>query len=394
MMGRGLQQWIFRGLFFLVVTLWGCEKNIPEPGIVPELRPLTIAEKALIEHSNRTAFDVLAHLNKKDPNNNLFFSPLSIGMALGMINNGIRDNGSVPYNPIMAFMGSDIQVNKAFNELAGLLKNIDRNVQITVSNSFWYHRKYSMNDIFKDMIMAYYDADAEGINFESAHTPVYINRLISSRMNINIDKVNYQVPGHYESLQINAIGFSGKWTYNPEVIMSGKTFNGNGGAKYEFIRNAVVRHFQDDEKRIIDVPYGNGQYSMTIIVPEINMDWEIGFDEFNKDISRADTSRFDLYLPVMEAQYQFNLNDLLSIYNVAQPITTDDMFSGSGPQKIDAVIQGAYLDPPLVQNPVTPVRFDNSLVSERAVLIDRPFLYFITEKHTGIVLFAGKYLNP
>jgi serine protease inhibitor len=392
MIGRGLHRWIFSGLFLVVFVILGCEKNIPEPGNVPELRNLTFEESALIEQSNKTAFDLLSILNDKEPDKNVIFSPLSVGMAFGMINNGINSSGADPFNT--GFTGSNVQINKAFNELSGLLRKIDKKVDISLSNSFWYHRKYVMDDLFKDKIMAYFDADAEGVNFESAHTSAYINRVVSAKVNKDIEKVNYQVPNHYETLQINAISFSGKWAFDPEVIVNGKSFNGNGGAKYEFIRNAIIRLYQDENKQIIDVPYGNGHYSMTIIMPGETADWQFSFDDFQKDLAKADTARFNLYLPVMEAQYQFNLKDLVSFYETALPIKPDYIFLGNAPNKIDAIMQGAYLGPPLSQNLIPSVWEENSTVSERAIKVDKPFLYFVREKHTGIILFAGRFLYP
>jgi serine protease inhibitor len=397
MIGRGMCKQIIYYLFFIVLTLWGCEKNMLEPGNPAELRSLTFEEKALIEQSNHVAFEFLSHLNQKDPGNNLFFSPLSIGIALGMMNNGMDHQGNEHFNKLMGFSGSDVQVNKTFSELTSLLKKIDKDVSITLSNSFWHHRKYVMDNIFKDKIMAYYNADAEGVNFESAHTSNYINRVISIKMNKDIEKINYPILENYETLQINAVSFSGKWTYSPEVILNGKKFNGDDNANFEFVRNAIVCVYQDDNNKIIDVPYGNGQYSMTMVMSKqasTSGKGGISFDEFKHYLTNADTARYDLYLPVMGAQYQFNLNDLISKYDIDFPENYNYMFAGPGPKKIDAVMQGAYLDPPLFQKTLPLITGHDFTINDRSLIVDKPFLYFIREKHTGIILFAGKFLSP
>src|SRR5687768_17850666 len=51
-------------------------------------RPLTVAEQKLIGGSNAFAFDLLRQVNTAQRGSNVFISPLSASMALGMTANG------------------------------------------------------------------------------------------------------------------------------------------------------------------------------------------------------------------------------------------------------------------------------------------------------------------
>lgn len=69
----------------------GCTESPTSPSgganEITELpRALSAAEGRIIEASNRFAFGLLAQANR--PNENLFLSPLSASMALGMTMNG------------------------------------------------------------------------------------------------------------------------------------------------------------------------------------------------------------------------------------------------------------------------------------------------------------------
>src|SRR5690606_8985285 len=102
-------------LMALAALCWGCEKNIPEPS-AREPRALNAEERAFVDHSNRFAFSFLSKLLEDNPHHNLFFSPLGIGMSLGMVYNGIDNAVKKRIDSMMNFNGSAMQVNKTFNE--------------------------------------------------------------------------------------------------------------------------------------------------------------------------------------------------------------------------------------------------------------------------------------
>ena len=69
------------------VQLVGCGE--PGTGPIEELpRELTVAERLLVESSNEFALDLFGEVAGQDPGGNLFISPLSVSMALGMTYNG------------------------------------------------------------------------------------------------------------------------------------------------------------------------------------------------------------------------------------------------------------------------------------------------------------------
>ena len=77
------------GTVFLLLFPSGCGELFTGPGVdeIAQLpRALSAGEVEIIGASNRFAFDLLAQANR--PNDNLFLSPLSASMALGMTMNG------------------------------------------------------------------------------------------------------------------------------------------------------------------------------------------------------------------------------------------------------------------------------------------------------------------
>ena len=67
----------------------GCSDNPAAPsGITTLPRELSQAERAVIEANNHFAFDLLKEVNRDEGGANVFISPLSASMALGMTMNG------------------------------------------------------------------------------------------------------------------------------------------------------------------------------------------------------------------------------------------------------------------------------------------------------------------
>ncbi len=380
-------------LLFIVgsFVIMGCEKNIPEPGLATDIRNLTYEEKTLISQSNQLAFKMMENFHQSHPDKNIFFSPLTIGMAMGMMYNGVEDSHKLHFNTISGFDGSEMQVNKAFSELTQLLQKLDDNVQINLSNSFWHDRKLVMNDLYKDKIMAYYAAEAEGINFGSIHSSQYINRLVSSKIKKTIDRVNYPLNNDYQALMINAVSFSGMWSYPADALFKNMSFNGKT-ADYEFIPNATVGIYENMDFRLIDIPYGKGFFSMTLLIPEKNNILPtLNYQELDHYIKTSDSTRLDLYLPLITANQKF---DMLQFFNQNDlQHSFSSMFIGASP-KFDVIMHDSHLDPPTRQAPVPVVNNKISPENSHNLIVDQPFLYFIREKHTGMILFAGKFLYP
>ncbi|HYT71534.1 MAG TPA: serpin family protein, partial [Gemmatimonadales bacterium] len=81
-----------RPFMMLVVGAFAARCGPTEPGVRPITslpRPLTGAESQLVAADNRFAFRLFQEVARQaGPDSNLFISPLSVAMALGMAYNG------------------------------------------------------------------------------------------------------------------------------------------------------------------------------------------------------------------------------------------------------------------------------------------------------------------
>ncbi|PIP11886.1 MAG: proteinase inhibitor I4 serpin, partial [bacterium (Candidatus Stahlbacteria) CG23_combo_of_CG06-09_8_20_14_all_40_9] len=78
----------FSLVLLLCIGLTQCTEN----PVSPISRELTLAEKQLVKSDNKFGFKLFKEIIKEEKDKNVFISPLSVSMALGMTYNGA--NGS------------------------------------------------------------------------------------------------------------------------------------------------------------------------------------------------------------------------------------------------------------------------------------------------------------
>ena len=90
-------------------------------------RELTPAEQSLIEADNRFAFKLFREINAQEaPGTNIFVSPLSVAMALGLTYNDAAGATREAMGQTLEFGGMNVtEVNQAYRGLIDLLRELD-----------------------------------------------------------------------------------------------------------------------------------------------------------------------------------------------------------------------------------------------------------------------------
>jgi serpin B len=172
-----------------------------------------------------------------------------------------------------------------------------------------------------------------------------------------------------------------------------------------FADDAKVIFYQDVEKTMIDLPYGNQQYSMVILLPGegYSMDDLIdGLDaaSLNAYYTSTDTLLLDLRLPKFNIASKLELEPALAAMGMGvafgKEANFSNLFEEEGNIPIQQMIHHAYVE----------VNEDGTVAGASTVAgnisntplptisVDQPFVFFIREKHTQAILFAGKMINP
>ncbi len=391
------------------VILSSCQKEMADNS--PSVRPLTEQETKTVASSNEFAFRSFAQLSAEDNEKNIFISPLSISMALGMTYNGADGATKEAMRQTLGFvLTSDEDINHSFKNLDVLLKGIDKKVVFTSANSLWHSNRYKLQEPFVKTNQDYFNATVQGLDFSSPAAKDRMNDWVKSKTNGKIEKIVEDVTPRHVLFLINAIYFKGTWTYPfDKKLTKPEPFRLENGSTvtHDFmtLQNGKYLYYQDATKQIIDLPYGNQQYSMTIVVPKEQHTVRDVVEELNGAnlaswLSEADTSKLELHMPKFKLEYDKKLNDLLEQLGMGVAFSENAdlsrMVEGQANLAISEVKHKTFVE---VNEEGTEAAAATSVGIIRTSLpptirIDRPFIFLIREKSSNAILFIGQLMQP
>jgi len=401
----------------LCVSVLQCSDTVTDPADQPP-RALTPAEIETVSAFNDFGFELFGEINETDEGDtNVFVSPLSVSMALGMTMNGARGTTEQAMKSTLEFASMDMaDINEAYQGLMDLLPGLDPEVLFQVANSIWYRMGEDIREEFLGACRTYFDADVTEIDFGSPGAAPTINGWVDEKTHGKIKKiVPDPVPADIVMYLINAIYFKGTWTeeFDPSLTHD-DTFNLRKGgqvpcrmmARPEAGEMVEFEYFADSEAEVIDLPYAKGWYTMTLVLPREGVDFEnliagIDGERWKAWADSLSIHEGRLLMPKFETTYEIELKDALSALGMGPAFTPAADFSGmreSGGLWIDKVKHKTYVkvdEAGTEAAAVTSVGMVDSVDPDTFVMhINRPFLFAIRERHSGTILFIGKIVNP
>ena len=403
--------WII-GIFFIFL---GCTSGPNgDDDNEPNLRTLSQEEQSLAVSSNAFVINLFNQLEKQEGDKNLFFSPLSVQYALSMTLNGASEETFDSIKETLGFHDlNEMEINDAYQSLTEFLLNIDKKVLLSIANSIWYEQQLTAEESFRQAMQVYYDAEIEGLDFKSEQAVHTINNWVNTKTSGLIDKLIESIPDEAVMYLINAIYFKADWKYqfDKSDTKEGPFYQQDGSKLQAMLMHSddiTLNYYQNSTAHVIDIPYGNGQYSMTVLLPKEGkkiQDIQNVLDEnsFNEWNSLTVETKVDLTMPKFKIEYKALLNKALCNMGMEIAFTDQANFSRLFEEPyglfISRVIHKAVIEvneEGTEAAAVTGVEVSlTSLPPEKPVLVlNRPFLFFIKEKYSGTVLFAGKLVDP
>ena len=208
------------------------------------------------------------------------------------------------------------------------------------------------------------------------------------------------------SYLLNAIYFKGTWMdkFNKDQTKE-EPFNGKGKVMM-MQQSHKFRYADNDLYQSVRLPYGNGAYCMTVLLPHEDKSIEDVLNSLNSK-SWADNNYqmreyiVDLKLPRFETTTDMELNKIMKALGVARAFTREAEFDEfcKTPTQIGLMKQVAKikLDEEGTEAAAVTVieTMKTSAAPRRPERVefhaDRSFLYVITEQSTGAIFFIGAF---
>lgn len=381
----------------------------PNPKVSRELTP---AERTLVQSDNKFGLKLFKEIIKEEKDKNVFISPLSVSMALGMTYNGANGETQEAMQKTLELDGLTIQeVNESYKSLIDLLKGLDPKVRFQIANSIWYRQSISAKEEFINLCKKYFDALVSGLDFNDPAAVDIINAWVKENTNGKITEiVDAPIDPMTVMFLINAIYFKGTWTYQFDKDETKDDWfrlpDGTRKPCKMMEQRGFYKYFESEDFQAVDLPYGDGDFSMTIFLPYWNVNIDSLIAEFDQEnlnywLSCFSSDSGDIYIPKFTLEYELKLNDVLKALGMGIAFTSAADFSKMYENVtvwIDEVKHKTFVE----------VNEEGTEAAAATVVevtygpgppgfwmrVDRPFIFVIRENKSQTILFMGKIVEP
>jgi serine protease inhibitor len=409
-----------RSLLFLASTLLyaACAESPITGPIIHLPRDLTAGETQLVSADNRFAFTLFRTIAAQEPTDaNLFISPLSVGMALGMTVNGAA--GATRDSMLSALQLGGLpmdEVNRGYRGIIDLLRGLDPGVEFTLANSIWYRTGITVGQAFLNDVRTWFDADERSLDFGAPTAAQTINDWVNAQTNGKIPEiVDSPIPDSVIMYLINAVYFKGSWTqrFDPALTRDAPFALRAGGTVSASMMThkdpAPARLYVGDGVTVVDLPYGGRAYSMTIVLPQSaagidSLPASLTEDRWDAWMARLDTGGVIVTMPKFTLTFERQMQSYLAALGMGIAFCDGGAADFSrlypaGGACITRVKHKTYVDvyeEGTEAAAVTSVEIGVTSAPSGPlhIVVDRPFLVAIRERLTGTILFLGKVMNP
>jgi serpin B len=375
-------------------------------------RQFSVMEKQMAASADEFSFKLFNQVYKSEPDKNLFISPLSVSMALGMTMNGADGTtyeGMKSALSLNAFTRQ--QANETYQSLMGLLGTIDSKVTMNIANSIWYSKDYSFQTDFIETNKKYFNAVVNAMTFSDPSTVTTINNWVKAATKDKIEKIVEQISPQTIMYLINAIYFKGSWKYQFDKSKTHDDYF----TTHEGTRVAVKMMQQENDFSTysnnlftaVQLPYSSGAYSMMLFLPNSDKKLKdvaefLTKENFDSVVGNFSVSKKNLFLPRFKLEYKIKLNDALIALGMNEAFDPAEanfkkLYNGLGNAYINEVLHKTYVDvneEGTEAAAVTSVEIALTSILNNDIKFNRPFLFLIREKNSGSILFIGTVNNP
>lgn len=350
-------------------------------------------------------------LGSLDEDDNILMSPVSASLALAMLNNGAEGETKEAIRQALKFDGfSDEEINTYYQKIIDVLPHLDPNTTLDIANSIWYRQEFNAKPSFLDINRSFYHAELSALDFKSPKAPDQINDWVSDNTNGKIPSIVDDIPADMVMYLINAIYFKGAWQekFDPERTRQMPFHRPNGSdlptdfmniqEKFNIVQNKGVQG--------VELPYGDGQFSMYVFMPTDNTPLKTFIKKFDDSNFLAEVyggfskRETNLSLPKFKFAYENTLNDELKRMGMDIAFTDRADFSGIADESLmlSEVKQKAFIEvneEGTEAAAVTGVGVSvTSMPMVQTLTFDKPFFFLIRENNCGLILFTGAVNDP
>ncbi len=367
-------------------------------------------EKSIASSSGTFGLKLFKEINDFEENKNIFISPLSISMALGMTLNGANGTTYDSMKAALELHGlTQTEINEAYKNLIDLLTNDDPKVVFNIANSIWYRNTMLFQQDFINTNKTYFNAEVSGLDFDDPGSVDIINSWVNKNTNGKIPEIIKEISDNLVMCLINAIYFKGDWKYQfDKDYTKDDYFNKPDGSQVPckmMEQGNNYNYISNDLFQAVELPYGDSSFSMIIFLPKQDINDlinQLDNENWNTWLNGFSFKEGGIWLPKFELKYELSLNKVLTAMGMGIAFSDFADFTGiysQGGISISQVFHKTYVkvdEEGTEAAAVTYVGVETTSAgsSKFYMRLDKPFIFVIKDNQTNSLLFIGKIINP
>lgn len=382
--------------------------TLPAEDMDPTFLIYSDAQRNVVKKNNDFAFNLFHQIQGMDGK---VVSPMSVAYLMGMLANGADGATQQQILKAIGCEGVSLQeVNELYQGMMQVLGKQDKQTKVEIANYIAINKNNKINKDFAQEVSQSYQAAIESLDFSSSKTTQRINHWCSEQTDGMIPKIIDQVDAGAVSYLMNAIYFNGTWAEKFDAHNTKQeTFRGytRDIQKVDMMHQVKKFYYTENEMyKAVDLPYGNGSFSMTVLLPNEGK----GIDEMMKSLNAESFAKMhqnmencmvNLKLPKFTTETKLDLNDIISkfgapmIFNPSQAnfshFADGNFFVSKMLQKAKIEVSEQGTKAAAVTAAVMLTSLAPTQIRNVEFFANRPFVYAITDRQSGAILFMGQY---
>lgn len=383
----------------------------------PTATPPPAEIASLVTSNNRFALDLWPHAGA----GNVTISPASISIALAMAWAGAKSATADEMREAMHLEGDLEALAARWGQLSSALQDPKRGLKLAIANRLYGDAHYQVEPSFLAVTRKAFDAPLETVDFrgnpEGARAK--INQWVADRTEQRIEDLlpPRTVDAETRMVIVNALYFLADWA---EPFAKSATFDETfhvGGTRPTQVptmhRTGRYRHAKSDDAALLELPYKGGSAAMYILLPDqldglaaVEQNLGATLDTLQRKLVETNVL---LSLPrfTNDPPAPLDLAKSLQTLGMKQafdPRTADFTGIANPSDTSDRLFIGAVLHKAFVKvdekgteaAAATAIAMPRGGPPPRATpfKVDRPFLFLIVDRATGLILFIGRVVEP
>ncbi|XP_008050929.1 serpin B12 isoform X2 [Carlito syrichta] len=403
---------------------------------------------SLVAANTKFCFDLFQEISKNDYHKNIFFCPLSISAALGMVRLGARNDSAHQIDEVLHF--NELSQNESketdlclksskqkaessndesellscyFGQLLCKLDRIKSDYTLSVANRLYGEQEFQICPEYLDSVIQFYHTTIESVDFrkDTERSRQKINFWVESQSQGKIKELFSKdtIDNTVVLVLANAVYFKANWEkyFDCENTVDAPFFlNENEKTNVKMMSQQGlyrIGFIEEVKAQILEMRYTKGRLSMFVLLPTFSEDNLKGLEELERNITydkiMAWSSSENMSEETIALSFpQFTLEDSYNLNSVLQTMGITDIFderradlTGISPDPnfyVSKIVHKTFVE--VDENGTQAaaasgvVGVTKSLPSLVEFNANHPFLFFIRHNKTHSILFYGRIYSP